>query len=93
VKPDRARTTITVTRPQPGTFVIAVTPRDQFGNDLGPGYGSLVKARLNGTGRVSGPVDNDSTGTYVFTIVEAAGSTLDVEIIVDGVVMGNPGRK
>jgi hypothetical protein len=93
VKPDPARTTITVTRPQPGTFVIAVTPRDQFGNDLGPGYGSLVKARLNGTGRVSGPVDNDSTGTYVFTIVEAAGSTLDVEIIVDGVVMGNPGRK
>jgi von Willebrand factor type A domain len=94
IKPDPAKTDVKVTRPDPRTVVFAVTPRDQFGNYLGPGYASLVKARLNSTGRIAGPTEPDQNGTYVFTVFEVpAGETPNVEIVVDGVVVfGNPPR-
>jgi len=75
-------------------FLIAITPRDTAGNFLGPGYASLVKAKLAGGGRITGPVDRDSTGTYVFTAIEVPPKeTPDVDITVDGVLVGNPARK
>ena len=92
VKPDRANTEVKLTRPAAGTVQITVTPRDKFGNYLGPGYASLVKAQLTSTGRITGPTDPDQIGTYVFTIVGVpSGETPDVDITVDGVlVFGNP---
>jgi hypothetical protein len=93
VKPDAARTEITTTQRADGTVLVQVTPRDRFGNYLGPGYGPLVKARLNSGGTlVSGvPVDRDQTGTYVFTVNEVpVGVTPDLDVTVDGVAVGNP---
>jgi hypothetical protein len=94
IKPDSKKTEIKVTRPDPRTILIAVTPRDMSGNYLGPGRGSVVNAKLASAGRITGPVDRDQTGTYVFTLIEVPkGKTPDVEISVDGVDMGNPFRR
>lgn len=93
VKADPSKTDIKVTRPDPRTVLIAVTPRDQFGNFLGPGHASLVKAKLGSEGKISGPVDRDQTGTYVFTVLGSpAGQTPDATITVDGVFVGNVGK-
>jgi hypothetical protein len=93
VKPDRSKTDVTTTRPDVRTVQISITPRDQYGNDLGPGYASLFKARLTSAGRLSNPTDVNSTGTYVFTIAEVpAGTTPDIEISVDGVVVVGRGK-
>ena len=73
-----------------GTFTITVTPRDRFGNYLGPGYASVVRARVFAGGklRTEVPVDSNQIGTYVFTIGGVpAGTTPEVEIAVDGVVV------
>jgi hypothetical protein len=98
IKPDPKKTEIKVTRPDARTILIAVTPRDQSGNYLGPGHASVVNAKLGSAGRITGPVDSkvDSkqTGAYVFTLIEVPkGQTPDVEISVDGVRMGNPFRR
>ena len=90
VKPDPGKTEIKVTRPDARSIVIAVTPRDRSGNFLGPGYASIVKAKLNSAGRIAGPTDRDQIGTYVFTVTEAPGDKPDVDITVDGVLVGNP---
>ena len=73
MKPDPDRTDVKVTRVDARTVTIAVTPRDKSGNFLGPGYASLVQAKLGGEGRLAGPVDRDQTGTYVFTAARTAG--------------------
>jgi hypothetical protein len=89
VKADPANTEVKVTRVDTRTVTIAVTPRDKAGNFLGPGYASLVHAKLNGEGRLSVPVDKDQTGTYVFTAAALpANQTPDVTITVDGVPIG-----
>lgn len=90
VKPDAGRTAIVTTRAADGVL-IAVTPRDRFGNYVGPGYESIVKATLNGPGTItSTPVGVDQTGTYTFTVTGlAAGATPDVAITVDGVDVGS----
>jgi hypothetical protein len=94
VKADPGKTEVKVTRPDPRTVQIAVTPRDQSGNYLGPGFASLVKAQLNSTGRIAGPTDPDQIGTYIFTIFEVpAGETPNVVITVDGVVVFGSARK
>ncbi|MGH9144309.1 MAG: hypothetical protein ACRD3J_23300, partial [Thermoanaerobaculia bacterium] len=94
IKPDPTRTEIKVTRPDARTILIAVTPRDKSGNYLGPGFASVVKAKLATAGRITGPVDTNQTGTYVFTLIEVPrGTTPDVEISVEGVRVGNPFRK
>jgi hypothetical protein len=90
VKADPADTEIRMTRIDTHTVTIAVTPRDKFGNFLGPGHASLVKARLKGEGRVGGPIDRGQTGTYVFSATElTVNQTPDVTITVDGVVIGS----
>jgi hypothetical protein len=89
VKPDPAKTDVTVTRVDTRTVTIAVTPRDRSGNYLGPGYASLVQAKLGGEGRLAGPADRDQTGTYVFTATGLpAIQAPDVTITVDGIAVG-----
>ncbi|MEO8382748.1 MAG: vWA domain-containing protein [Acidobacteriota bacterium] len=95
VLPDPAQSVIATSR-SGNTVQISVTPRDRFGNFVGPGYGSLVKARLNAGGKLveRAPVDRNQTGTYVFTVTGVpSGVTPDVDLIVDGVMVGNPSRK
>jgi hypothetical protein len=91
VAPDPAKSTIVTSRS--GNLVrIRVTPRDRFGNFLGPGYASLVKARLNGGGKIveRPPMDHDNDGTYEFPITQVPlGKMPDVDIFVDGVRIGN----
>jgi Outer membrane protein beta-barrel domain len=84
---------VTVTRGDGNRMLVAVTPRDRFGNYLGPGYGDRVRATLNGPGTISAaPVDRDQTGTYVFTVSDLpAGQTPDVTVTVDGANAGNTG--
>jgi hypothetical protein len=93
VKPDAGRTEIATTRLAGGMVLVRVTPRDRFGNYLGPGYGSLVKAKLNSGGTLvaGAPVDREQTGTYELTVTEVPlGVTPDVDVTVDGVAVGNP---
>ena len=86
VKADPANTEVKTTRVDARTVTIAVTPRDKFGNFLGPRYASIVQAKLNGEGRLTGPVDRDQTGTYVFTAAALPpNKTPDLTITVDGV--------
>jgi hypothetical protein len=95
-KADRAKTEIRSTRSGDRKSVrIAVTPRDQFGNALGPGYESKVTARLlTRPGKLTGPTDARVDGTYVFTIADLrANETPIVEIAVDGVVVSSAKRK
>jgi len=91
VKPDPIRSIIDLTSPSAGTFIATVTPRDAFGNYLGPGYGTRVRAIVRGGKlRTEIPTDPDVTGAYSVTIVEVPkGTTPQVEWIVDGVVLGN----
>ena len=88
VKADPAKTEVTTTK-GPGTLVtVAVTPRDRFGNYLGPGYANLVTAKLESPGKLRSavPIDLDQTGTYVFEVADVpAGQTPSVKITVDGV--------
>lgn len=89
VKPDPDRTDVKVTRVDARTVTIAITPRDESGNYLGPGYASLIQAKLRGEGRIAGPVDRNQTGTYVFTIAGLPANKMpDVMITVDGVEIG-----
>ncbi|HEV7764152.1 MAG TPA: vWA domain-containing protein [Thermoanaerobaculia bacterium] len=91
VNPDPNQTVIAAIR-NGSTVDISITPRDRFGNYLGPGYASLVIARLKGGGKLSerGPLDREQTGTYVFTVTDVApGELPDVDFTVDGVYVGN----
>ncbi len=92
VKADPTRTLTATTRVDGTTFTISVTPRDRFGNYLGPGYESIVKAQLLSEGMLldATPVDRDQTGTYVFTVTQVpAGEVPSVDVIVDGIKVGN----
>ncbi len=96
VKPDRDKTDVQTTRPDARTVAVAVTPRDRLGNFLGPGFASLIKARLFSEGKLLSetPVDRDQIGTYVFTLAGVpGGQTPDIEIVVDGVVVHGSARK
>jgi hypothetical protein len=93
VKADRDKSGVVVTRRDPRTVRVAVTPRDKNGNFLGPGFASIVNAKLNSPGNLSGPIDREQTGTYVFTVAGVpAGTIPDLEISVGGVVIGNRAR-
>jgi von Willebrand factor type A domain len=90
VKADPGKSEVTTTRDPGGLVQIAVTPRDRFGNYLGPGYASVVKATVAGPGKLRSdvPVDRNQTGTYVFTLADVpAEQTPKVGIVVDGVVL------
>jgi len=93
VKPraDSAATGITLTGDAFGTWTLTVTPRDRFGNYFGPGYASLVQARVRSGGRLRSetPADQDQLGTYMFTIAGSPGVTPVVDVIVDGVLVSS----
>jgi hypothetical protein len=91
VKADPSKTEITTSKGSGGVVLISVTPRDRFGNYLGPGYASVVKATLEGVGKLRSdvPIDQNQTGTYVFEVADVpAGQTPNVRIVVDGVEVG-----
>jgi hypothetical protein len=89
VKADPAKTTVDIAQTQPGVWTVTVTPRDRFGNFLGPGYASVIKARLRSeVGSITEvPVDRNQTGEYVFG-VRGVKETPAVIVSVDGVLIG-----
>jgi hypothetical protein len=95
VRPDPLATVVTVSKNVRGVVRVGVTPKDRFGNFLGPGYGSVVLAKLKGAGRLDPqPADRDQTGTYVFTVTDVPpGQTPALDIVVDGVRIGSPAFK
>ena len=87
--PSPSSTTVTTTASGSGQFTVAVTPQDRFGNFLGPGFGHLVKATLNGPGTITGPLDPQVKGIYQFTVTGVPpGTTPDVDVSVGGVAVG-----
>lgn len=93
VKPDAEKTEVRTTRTGNGTVLISITPRDRFGNWMGPGYASSITATVTGGGRLaeSVPVDRDQTGTYVFTVTGVPdGVTPDAAITIGGGGADNP---
>jgi len=91
VKPDPAASIITTSRAGGGQTFVTITPRDRFGNFVGPGYGPAVRATLNSAGTISAtPVDEDQTGRYTFVVTGApAGETPDVDFTVGVVDAGS----
>ena len=91
VRPDPVATAVAVSKNVRGVVRVAVTPKDRFGNFLGPGYASVVLAKLRSAGRLDPqPADRDQTGTYVFTVTDVPpGQTPDLDIVVDGVRIGS----
>jgi hypothetical protein len=93
LKPDAAMSAATTSRVDSSTVLVRVAPRDKFGNYLGPGYGPIIRAKLNGSGTLSSsvPIDRDQTGTYEFTVTDLpAGQMPDLDITVDGTGVNNP---
>jgi von Willebrand factor type A domain len=88
-KADPAKTTVAVVQTAtPGIWTVTVTPRDRFGNYLGPGYASRIHAKLRSeAGSISEvPVDAKQIGEYVFTARSAIAP--NPIVVVDGVVIG-----
>ena len=76
-----------------GVTTLTVTPRDHFGNYFGPGYASLIQARVRGDERSFVPDDQDQTGKYTFTIPGSPEVKPVIDVIVDGVfVLGGDNR-
>lgn len=90
VKTDPAKTEIRTRRADDRSVRIFVIPRDRYGNALGPGYESKVKAKLiASSGKLTGPIDQRENGTYVFTITDVPKDEKpDAAITVDGVAVG-----
>src|ERR1043165_5431563 len=89
VKADPAKTTVDIAQTQPTLWTVTVTPRDRFGNYLGPGYASVIKARLRSeVGSITEvPVDRNQIGSYVFT-VRGVATTPSVVVTGAGGVIG-----
>ena len=90
VKPrvDRAKTPVTTTLNANGTWTVSITPRDSFGNFFGPGYESLITARLLTRGglRSPFPTDRNLIGVYSWEVSDVLrGETPVLDIVVDGV--------
>jgi hypothetical protein len=89
---DPAHSDVTVhftgTRPDgQRTGTVTITPRDFYGNHLGPGRADGISVTgVPGT-TVTGPVKDNGDGTYTVPIVSDSGSDEGV-----GVVVGQPGR-
>jgi hypothetical protein len=84
---DASEVVVTATDP-PGTYVVRVTPKDRFGNYLGPGAPGRISVSVNGIGTVSALADPKQTGDYVATVSGVpAGNDPDVVVKVDEVVV------
>jgi hypothetical protein len=92
VKPNEESTQIQTTDMGDGVWQVRVTPRDQFGNYVGPGHGHFVTGTLQGPGTLAAgaPADRNQTGDYVFTISDVpTGVTPDLTVKYDGVSVGS----
>ncbi|HEV7505503.1 MAG TPA: hypothetical protein VGS07_11370 [Thermoanaerobaculia bacterium] len=89
LKPDASATSVVVTPGrggQAGTYTVVVTPKDRFGNYMGPGAPGRISIAVNGVGTVSAISDPKQTGDYVATITGVpAGTVPEVHVTVDEV--------
>jgi len=97
VKPrvDRTKSDLTTTLNANGTYTITLVPRDSFGNFFGPGYESLITARLLTSGglRSPNPTDVNLIDVYSWQVSDVRrGDTPVLDIVVDGVSL-NPRRE
>jgi hypothetical protein len=84
---DPAQTVVTVNLTGGNTGTIVVTPRDSFGNNLGPGRSDGISVTgVPGT-TVTGPVKDNGDGSYTVPVSWSPGSGQG-----PGVVIGQPGR-
>jgi hypothetical protein len=91
VKPDAKSTDIQSVDMGGGTWQVTVTPRDRFGNYVGPGHAPFVVATNRGPGTIvtGDPADPNQTGKYVFTINNVpAGSSPQVDVTYGGTPVG-----
>src|ERR1041385_421230 len=88
VDPSRSDSNTKVTTPHPDgsrTGTVTITPRDSYGNNLGPGRGGdIVVSGAPGTTVTGSPVDNGD-GSYTVPVVIDAGTD-------GGVVVSQPDR-
>jgi hypothetical protein len=83
---DAQQTPVTISAGEAaGSFVIQVTPRDRFGNYMGPGYVDRIQVRLNGGGTVGAATDPQLTGVYSLAVANATASSY--ALIVDNVLV------
>lgn len=82
VKVDRTRTTVVSAR-SGSTVQLTITPRDKFGNYLGPGYASAIHAV---DFKDATAVDRKQNGTYTLIVRDVARNA-KVRVMVDGVAV------
>lgn len=90
-----AKSDLTATLNKNGTWTVTLVPRDSFGNYFGPGYDSLITARLLTSGglRSPNPTDANLIGAYSWQVSDTLrGQTPVLDIVVDGVPL-NPRRE
>jgi hypothetical protein len=90
VKPrvDRTKSDLTTTLNANGTWTVTLVPRDSYGNYFGPGYESLITARLLTSGglRSPNPTDPNVIGAYSWQVSDTLRDQKPVlDIVVDGV--------
>jgi hypothetical protein len=90
VDPGKSDVTVNLGSPGPGgtrTGTVTITPKDVYGNKLGPGRGDgITVAGVPGT-TVTGPAIDNGDGTYTVPVSWDPDSGYD-----PGVVVGQPGR-
>ncbi len=84
--PNAPQTVVAIGAPSgDGVYSVKVTPRDRFGNHVGPGHGRVVQVKLTGSGSVSPVTDPMETGDYLVRVSGVAPGTMPgVSIWVDG---------
>jgi hypothetical protein len=90
VDPGKSDVNVSLGNPGPGgarTGTVTITPKDKYGNNLGPGRGDgITLTGVPGT-TVTGPAVDNGDGTYTVPVSWDPGSGYD-----PGVVVGQPGR-
>jgi hypothetical protein len=82
VKVDPAMSIANIRRPSNGVAVITVTPRDKFGNYLGPGFAPHIK--VESRGKAQPAIDRDLNGTYTIEVRDLPEKS-PITVSVDGV--------
>jgi hypothetical protein len=88
IDPSQTTTGITVTGTSPGggsQGAITVTPRDKYGNNLGPGLAGSVTFTGSPGVTLTGVVGDNGDGSYTVPVILAPGAN-------GGIVVGQPGR-
>jgi hypothetical protein len=84
---DPSQTAVVVNLGSGDSGTITITPRDAFGNNLGPGRGDgIIITGVSGT-TITGPVKDNGDGSYIVPISWNPGSGQG-----PGIVVGQPGR-